>query len=385
MHIVFVGCSGVPRMGTAADTRLAFFANMLSRNNSVTIVNRYSSIKQLNKGNIDLENNIKVVDVIKSRESNVFFTRLLLLLSFIIEPIYLLNINKKTQIDILHVYSGHFLDIISYWLLSRLIGAKVVYQYVEYRSKVERAGFYHKLNGYLCDFHGAKFWDGAIPISNFLQKKAAEINKGLKQLKVNPLCDFSLFDNNKSVPNSRQPYLLFCGSVGYKQPIQLIINSYDNSLIKNSHKLVLILSGSSAEIQQIRKRHPEYIIKCKIPYSDLIAYYKNASVLLIPLRDTIQDIARFPNKICEYVAAHGAILTTNFGEIPYYFKDGDNAIVAEDFSINCFTEKMDEIEKGYYDLDKIRDNAYILGKAFFSIESFQTKLSEFLENVRAGN
>ena len=45
----------------------------------------------------------------------------------------------------------------------------------------------------------------------------------------------------------------------------------------------------------------------------------NSEALLIPLRNTIQDIARFPNKLSEYVGVSGLIITTDVGEIKDYF------------------------------------------------------------------
>lgn len=368
-------------MGTASDTRLAFFANLLSEENTVTIVNRYASKKQLNTGNISLNEKVIVRDILNSKDSNGIKTIFLLLLSVFCEPFCLLKINRKQHIDILHVYSGHYIDFLCYWVISRLIGAKVVYQYVEYRSKIVRSGLYHKVNGYLCDFQGAKLWDGCISISTFLQDKAFEVKKGLKQIKVTPLCEFRLFDNIKTAKTIGNPYLLFCGSVRYKEPLELIIESYQNSVLKEKCKLVLILSGPDNDINRIKQEHPDYIVTSRIPYSELIEYYKGASILLIPLRSTIQDIARFPNKICEYTASHGAILTTNNGEIRYYFKDGENAIVADEFAVNSFREKMDDIANGKYNLELIRKNAYILGRQNFSIIAYREPLNLFFNNL----
>ena len=73
---------------------------------------------------------------------------------------------------------------------------------------------------------------------------------------------------------------------------------------------------------------------------------------MIPLKNTIEDIARFPNKISEYTAAHGLIVTTNFGEVPYYFKDGDNAIVANECSVSSISHKLDELVAGCYSMLK---------------------------------
>ena len=73
--------------------------------------------------------------------------------------------------------------------------------------------------------------------------------------------------------------------------------------------------------------------------------YKNATAHLIPLSNSIQDTARFPNKISEYLASAKPIITTDVGEIKHYFKDMDN-----------FDEILDSlIEDIYLTYDTNRD------------------------------
>lgn len=378
MKIVFVGLAGVPYLGRACDSRLANTANMLAENAEVAILNRYSSSNVKTLDGINLSDNILLKEVLKRRKTSGFFTALLFLVSIIIEPFIILRENNRRHIDWLHVYSGHYADFLFYYILARLIGAKVVYEYVEYRSEKPAKGLYHRVNNWLCDFHGAKIWDACIVISNYLSDCARHVNKKLPVIKVTPIGDFDFFDRiNKNIDISDE-YIMFCGHAGYFDVVKLIIDSYRNSQIRHTKKLLLVLGGNDRQINKIREYYPDAIVKTKLPYEELIAYYKHAYALMIPLRDTIEDIARFPNKICEYTAAHGLIVTTNNGEMKYYFRNGVNAIVANDCTIESIAERLDEIDNGVYDISTIKSCSYKTGMENFSIDYYRTTLYQFL-------
>ena len=78
----------------------------------------------------------------------------------------------------------------------------------------------------------------------------------------------------------------------------------------------------------------------KLSQKDLFTYYKNAKALLIPLRPTFQDIARFPHKTGEYLASENPVISTNYGEVKNYFTDMENMLLAESYDVNLFAEKM---------------------------------------------
>lgn len=379
MKICFVGLSKVPYGGRACDPRLAAVANILSKKMQVIILNRYSSLNDCHVEGVELNSNVLSIEIIKPRRTGKLLTVVYFLLSILREPFVLLKMRRNEKIDYLHLYSGHFFDYVYYFIISRLIGAQIVYEYVELRTaKPQMRSWYHKINNRLCDLYGAKLWDKCIVISNYLGQLALKVNPTLPIIKITPLCDFKNFsENNGSM--MEQSYIMFCGSAAYFDVIKIIIDSYRASKIRQSKRLVLVLSGNNFLVDKVKTYAPEAIIKRRLPYSELISLYKNAYALLIPLRNTIEDIARFPNKICEYTAARGLIVTTGFGEVPYYFTDGINAVIADDFDIKSLADKLDKIEEGEYDIESIKKNCYKTGLDNFSIESYENKLIGFLK------
>lgn len=383
MKIVFVGLSGVPYAGRACDPRLANTANLLAEKATIEILNRYSSLENRSLSGITLSEEVECREIVKPQWTKGFATLFFYVLSLLKEPFEIFKSHRRENIDWLHLYTGHYIDFVIYKLIAKFIGAKIVYEYVEYRSGKPSRGLYHKINNYLCDFHGAKLWDACIVISNFLKDKALMVNPKLPVIKVTPIGDFNLFESNKKNIDIRDEYIMFCGHAVYYDVVKLIIDSFRASQIRQTKKLLLVLGGSQSQVQRVKEYGKECIIKSKLPYDELIAFYKHAFALMIPLRNTIEDTARFPNKICEYTAAHGLIITTANGEMNYYFKNGDNAIVAEECSVPAIAQRLNEIEYGRYDLDKIRDNSHKTGIENFSIEAYRKKIYNFLKEIES--
>lgn len=378
MNIYFVGLSGVPYSSRACDIRLCAFANLFAKKHSVTILNRFSNNSSVLNNLLD--DNVKIKEVVKKRKVTGILRILLFLLSILKEPFLILNFNSSRKIDVLHVYTGHFFDFLIYKFIGSCINAKVIYQYVELRSAKPCPTIYHKLNAYLCDNWGAKFWDASICISNYLEENAKLVSRNIYTIKVTPICDFTFFESI-AAKKVDKPYLLFCGSAAYFEVIQLIINSYRTSTVSYKASLKLVLSGKENKLRKIREQYPDLEILSNLDYKELIAYYKGAVGLFIPLRDTLEDIARFPNKICEYLASHGLIITTQIGEVPYYFNDKESAVIATAFDVESLSKSLDWIVDNADIIGYIKEKAYQTGLSHFDIKANEIRLEEFLQKV----
>ena len=115
---------------------------------------------------------------------------------------------------------------------------------------------------------------------------------------------------------------------------------------------------------------------------ELINYYKNARALLIPLRNTSQDIARFPHKIGEYAASGRPIISNNFGEMAYYFEDGKNSLLSEKYEYCDFANKMDFVVNNPEKASEIGKEGRIIANKFFDYKNFGSGLISFLENLK---
>ena len=388
MNIVFTGLSGVPFKKRAVDLRLISFAkSFIDAGNSVTILNRVPIVRTKEKSDDGMiSSNMKITELfqLKREVKNTIEYAVFFILSFFAEHFWFFRNNKERKIDIIQVYSGHYIDLIHYFLISRIIGAKVVYQYVEVRTAKSKSNLYHKINSYLVDSIGYKLFDGVISISDYITEHVKNKSEKLPIIKVPPICDIEYF--NLILKKHTKPdieYILFCGSADYFEPIKLIIDSYNASKLNPKIKLYLILSGSESSLNRVKSllSNSMYLFS-GLPYSELINLYIGAKALLIPLRNTIEDIARFPNKICEYTASRGVVVTTAYGEIINYFEDNYNALIADDFTVDSYTEKLNNIiEFSECELESIKKQSHIVCFDNFDIAVYTNKLHNFLLNV----
>lgn len=374
MKIVFVGLGGVPFSKRAIDVREKAFADLFgSLGYEVEILNRFSSIKS-----DGAKTPFKIIEpfknkVARGRVSFLFYY----VLALLGEPFQLFKSSHRKHVDVLFVNSGQFVDTLVYKIISKMIGAKLVYQYCEERMAMGKGRPYHKINGYCLHHFAPKLWDGAICISHYLESNCLAKNKSLKTMLVYPICDFVEIDALGHSEVEEKDYVLFCGSLGYMEIINFIIDSYHLSSIYEKCKLLMVLGGDKQSFEKMKKAHSDIVFKQDLSYDRLIAYFRHAKALLIPLRDNVRDIARYPNKICEYSASKGLIITTNNGEIPYTFEDGVNALVADSYSIASFAEKLDEILVST-SLDSIREKCYETGRLYFNISAYSEKTKTFM-------
>ncbi len=82
------------------------------------------------------------------------------------------------------------------------------------------------------------------------------------------------------------------------------------------------------------------LIYSNVPYTDLINLYRNSEALIIPMRNTDQDKARFPHKISEYCASDRPIITNSIGEISNYFNES-NAYLCSEYDEQKYADVMD--------------------------------------------
>lgn len=381
MHIIFVGLPGVPYRGRACDVRLTYFANLLAKDNDVTIVNWYSSQSFNKNGRGEIVDDVRILDLVNSRNTNGLVSKLLSIVSMIKEPFAIIRLHKQQKINVIHVYTERVLVYIKYYFVAKIIGAKLIYNYVEDRSTFKNSNWVKRLFQQFADWSAAKCSDGVIPISDYLQEKALKMNSKLKSQKIPPICDFAKF---KEMPVSDRiggKYLLYCGSTSYLDVAEFIIESFNASKISETRKLVLILSGSEVKRRLIIEKYPNVIVMSNLKYVDLISSFSYAEALFIPLRDIPSEIARFPNKVCEYLASGGLIISTCIGEINNYFINKKNAILCNNYSIDEMRIRLDDLADGMYDVAIMKKSSYEMGLNNFDLNAYRDKLNTFIQSL----
>ncbi len=278
----------------------------------------------------------------------------------------------------------YILDII----LFKYYKVKIIISIMEWH-KVIKSKFRNKIDSILFDNFAFNFCQGAIPISRYINNeiKAKKIN--LKTFILPVLCDYKLIDEIKTVDLIEPDFFLYCGSAGYHEIIDLILNSFKRFIEIKQNKIIylrLILSGNDASIEKINqillnKGLTEHVIVRRgLTYHDLISTYKKAIALLIPLRPTIQDAARFPHKIAEYSACGKPIISTNWGEIPFYFQENVNILFTE-YTVDDLCRSLCFVIDNENLLPDIGEEGKKICKENFDYKIYAKPLAYFFESI----
>lgn len=380
MRILFCGQSSYPNNNNAPTNRYIAIAKAMAFENEIIFLNRIPLLKN-NYFSDNIE--FKAIDVsnVKYRPENFLKRNFIKLFLPIFEFLTIWKLNKEKKIDWINIYTQYFGLCLFYFLLSKIFRFKTILHYVEIRSEFKNRNLFLKLNDFLYDNYSMFLFDRYLPISHFLDEYLKGKNINSKTLIIPPICDFDHFNKLNCLHNFDDHYFLYCGSSAYDDVIIFIIEAFEKLKTDDSIKLYLVLSGQiSIRIKELIEQNSGRIkLFSKLEYDKLICLYKNALTLLIPLRNSKQDEARFPHKICEYLASKKIIISTNFGEVKWYFKDMDNALIGNDYDVEAYSMKMEWVISNMPNLKIIEEKAYKTGKKYFDINAYKKPIKDFLK------
>lgn len=298
--------------------------------------------------------------------------------------------SKRKKIKAAILYTSNFRELIYYRIISKLFSFKLTIQYVEYRSVIaERSSFSKRLNDKLFDKYCQNFCDGIIVISEYLKSAIHKKKPALPLIKIPAICNFYEFEKVPSATTGYK-YMLYCGTINYLPVIDFVLSFFeklkDQELYRG--KIVFIISGGNnknyvtvGDMFKKNKYHSDIVLYKNIPYNDVISLFKAADLLIIPLRKTLQDIARFPQKISEYTAAGRPFISSKVGELNYYFKDQETALLAEDYDVDLYVETFKQMKEHNVALESIAQKAHEIGRKNFHYESNIENIKQFFNSL----
>lgn len=389
--VLHLGISGFP-FGTAAMQRVKITFKSLKNEGYIPIViSKKSNFKKDISRRVEFIEGIPVVrtSCLLNRPDS-FLKRNLNQLTGICRELLIL-FRLRDEVCAALIYTPNFIEIVYYKILSKIFHFKACLVYVEFRSSIPtRQKGLTKFNDKLFDKFCHKFCDSAIVISEYLKNNLSKRRPALPILKIPAVTDFNYFKNIKPF-YSEQGYMMYCGTVTYIEVISFIIDLFErtkSSGIYDGQLILVVSKNKQSERQQLNDRinkspySGSILLKSNIDYAELVSYYRGADILLIPLRSTIQDVARFPHKISEYTAASKPILSTNVGEMRYYFKDKISAILADEYSVESYYRAVSECLLTKKELHKLGENAYETGLKNFHYLAYSKLLKEFISSLQ---
>ena len=385
--VFILGVNGFP-FGTARVEKLKLIGKSLAYNQIKIefICNEWGYSK---KGELPSKGHLGGIDYIYTsgtthRPGSFLARRWVKFKGLVKEMMYL----SKNQCDaaIVSVMSGMFFPLFYYWLFARMKGYKLYYpHHEEPEVTLNRNNLYHRIILFLFNLLAWKMLDGAFPISNYLAEKIKKKAPRLPLLKIPAIVDFDIFNNIKKTSDSiLQKYFMYCGSIVYYEVIEFVIEAFE-LVPDNEFELHLVISGSSAKKEKLHQRIEKSNKKQKIKvfenldYDVLVKKYINASALLIPLRDTIQDKARLPHKIGEYTASGNVVISNDIGDISFYFQHTENALIADHYDVHEYAGMMEFVIHYPHEAREIGQAGYETGLKVFNYKTYGELIKNFMQ------
>ncbi|WP_317975569.1 glycosyltransferase family 4 protein [Novosphingobium pituita] len=364
MVVLFCGQSSYPRNDSATANRYRALAEMTAElGYEIIFVNRHPPLRQDESRNFNAD--FPVINSSGKFRFEGWLTRQLRrIFAVFFESAKIMRIAKNNSVKIINIYTQFALDLPFYYLISRLIGAKCVVHVTENRSQLSHRKALGKINDLLYDLFATSLFSRFITISSVLKEMVLANGKEVLVVSIPPVFRFEVM---KSIPAmvGERPYFAYCASSAYEEVIWFVIQAY-NSMENVEADLVLVINGSlSTRIEAACRANSRITLRSNVEYGQLLSLYKGALALLIPLRNTPQDIARYPQKITEYLASGRPIISTRFGEVGRHFAHQKTALLAQDYDVAQFAALMDFALSQPAMLDEIAKKGYQLGMQLF--------------------
>ena len=390
--VIYVGSNEFPFGSATVQRQVQLSKSLLSAGFDVVVINRRGGHSKsiVRKEKIKVHGIYQQIEYFYSSlcsyKPKSFFLRNLFKLTGYPGELFLIvyfRVFKSARILFVRAHKLHNLKY--YYYVSRALHMELIYDYVEFYSslrKRDKNSLDDFADGF--DYQFIKYVDKLIVISDFLLNHSSKIDPEIRILKIPPVIDFDFFDSIE-IQDFKFDYFVFCGNAAYHDIINFVILAFQKSkAIDNNFKLRIILHGNDREIENCKldvhnKGLKDFIIiNSKLPYSDLVRHYKEAKALFIPLTKSVQDMARFPFKICEYLASKRPIITSDVGEIVIYFENGKNALIADSEIIDSFVAQIDYVIDNPEKIKKIGEEGYLMGRKVFDYKSYSHDLKKLI-------
>ena len=380
MNIIFSHCTQYyPKKFSASNTKVDFMAKGLQKYGAkVCVIGNTFGEKDLVNNEKGNRNGIKYY--LFHRKYHIFISLCINIFQWIK---ILKKERKKDEINILFV-GGLFPIFWLHIIVGKLLRYKCVLLTQEWLPSLKMNSLLDRVNAKVSVDFNNYFLDAILPISHFLWEKNKRFKKPMHIVPI--LADYNIEKNNNY--HCDFDHFAYCADASYFRVLKMILNAYKIYINKGGKiKLILILSGREEDknnvISYIQSLNFNDMIKIKsqIPIKELINIYETALGLIIPLNpESIQDQARFSQKIAEYVSTSRPIITSAVGEIPFYFKNNVNAYIV-DYSDKSYADAMWNLNTDKDLANRIGIEGYNVGKANFDCYKNGYLLIKFLETI----
>lgn len=303
---------------------------------------------------------------------SIFNSIISLFLNIFLPPYHLHK--NRNFIKCVITFQNDFIETVFLLLASKILSIPYIHIQVDFydwktfgRSKRGIKKKIRYLNYSLRHNFLSRFYDGAIVLSSFL--KNHYISMGMKDgdVLLQPhLVDVGNFKEARISPIFQNEITTFgvLGSINSQNGINDLFVAFKKVVNENEKVELLLIGGSEDDYADCRTKTKELDIQTKIkyiekvPYTELAGIMKKCDAFILARPASTEAIAGFPTKIGEFLSSKRPMIVTKYGDIPIYFKDKVNALLANPSDPSSLASKMIYLLNNKEKVVRMTENGY---------------------------
>lgn len=237
-----------------------------------------------------------------------------------------------------------------------------------------------------------KKFNNIISISRYLMDYYAGNNNvllppliNLKEEKWNTFVPIT----NPLIENFNGLKIIFAGNPAKKDLLANLIFAAI-IILKENESLQIVVLGVSPENavkfckkELLEKYKSNIVFVGKVPQTIVPSYYKVCDFSAIIREPSRKNMAGFPTKMAESMAAGCPVLLNTTSDLGNYAKDGVNAKIIKDYSIEAISQGLRELLLlDCTTINKMKHNARITGERYFDYNQYLSVVKCFVDRLR---
>lgn len=298
------------------------------------------------------------------------------------------------KFDIIHAVDSRPNVILPALALRMLTGAKLVQAWWDLFGSggmaSERSGvLYNSTFGKIESWFENAFRlkpDGATPVTHFLRDRLIKMGFPAHRAIVSRVgCETKVpkFDKEsarKKLGLSLSDKLMCFVGTMYKTDFDVLLHALDIVRLQEQYKLIWIGSFDIPEeiCQKYHIIHTGRLARTE----DVFAYLSAVDICLLPMKQNVTNIARWPSKVMDYMSASRPIITAPVSDFPILFAQNDIGWLAKSDSPEDFSSAILQALREPERWDAKGARARIVAKEQFDVRVIAQQLLDFYRTLR---
>ncbi|MBN1567883.1 MAG: glycosyltransferase [Acidobacteria bacterium] len=318
---------------------------------------------------------------------------------FIGISVKLVRLRFSNAISVIVSYGGTAVGDFSLWLLSRVLGSKLILEFcdeasvtVDNLSRLSVKGIKQSVKLGLQlgrENLAAGLADGIFVISKGLRAKLAHI--GDKRVFILPILgDLNEWLSIRQPQMSEKPSVAWVGNFRPFEGLETLVDAIAH-LEDTGCSLQCHLYGRTAKHMEYAIKIEKYIklrglkkrilIHDAMPRQDLLPKLCTAWALVLPRPNWPVNRTNLPTKLIEFLGSGRPVVMTPVGEVMHYFKDGDTAVIAQSDSAIDLSRALEWTINDPKSAERIGLAGKALAKSVFDFRGVAPSIDEFLKSL----